>query len=260
MSAVEIRDMQIADEYFVATCTHENESAEIDACARRRLAWLKSMYEKGLRVKVAILDDSQVGFLYLMPIEICPWGPLGSDLLVIPCLVALSKLKGEGIGRALINEAEEEARSQKKKGIVIIGFYHEHWFMPAPYFEKRGFKVGQRKGERAILWKTFDSSADPPRFLEPNYQFKPLPDKVVIDLFWNTFCETSDIEAQRVQEVAAEFEDSVVLHEYCADDRNILLRYQIPRGIFVNGKEIWWGYEAPKDGIRKAISQAVKKT
>jgi len=28
--------------------------------------------------------------------------------------------------------------------------------------------------------------------------------------------------------------------------------------IFINGKEIWWGHEAPKEGIREAISQALR--
>lgn len=28
---------------------------------------------------------------------------------------------------------------------------------------------------------------------------------------------------------------------------------------FVNGKEIGWGYEAPKDGIREAIEKAMKE-
>jgi hypothetical protein len=79
----------------------------------------------------------------------------------------------------------------------------------------------------------------------------------VIDLFWNEFCQTSNIEAQRVREVAAEFGDLVALNEYSTDDRPILLRHQISRGIFINGREIGWGYEAPKAGIRKAIAQAL---
>ena len=75
----------------------------------------------------------------------------------------------------------------------------------------------------------------------------------------HTFCETSDIEAQRVREVVEEFGDRVVLREYSADDRAMLLCHQIPRGIFVNGKEIGWGHEAPREGIRNAISQALGK-
>ena len=258
MSTLEIRDIDTPDEYFVGTCTHVGESDEIDACALRRVAWLRSMYEKGLRVKVAVFDSERIGFLYVMPIEVCPWGPIGRDLLVIPCLCVLEKSKHRGVGRALTIEAEKEARRQDRKGIVTIGYYHDFWFMPAPFFERCGFSVVKRKGDMAILWKVFNSSAEVPRFLESNYQFKQIAGKVVVDLFWNTFCETSDIEAQRVREVVADFGQSVVLHEYCADDRKTLFRYQIPRGIFINGKEIFWGYEAPKEGIRETISQALR--
>ena len=83
------------------------------------------------------------------------------------------------------------------------------------------------------------------------------PGKVVIDLFWNPICQTSGIEAQRVREIAAEFGDSIVLNEYRADDRDVLLKYQTPRAILVDGNEIYWGYEAPREGIREAIAKAL---
>jgi len=265
MPSVEIYDMRDKDdEYFVGTCTHVNDTPEcclreeIDKSAKRRIAWLQRMYKKGSRVKVASIDNDQVGFLHIMPIEICPWGPIGQDLMVIPCLTVMGKAKGSGIGRALIKSAEEEAKHQDRKGIITIGYYHNHWFMPAPFFEKCGFSLIEQKGTTAILGKFFEESAESPQLLKSSYQFKPIPGKAVVDLFWNTFCPTSDIEAQRVREVAAEFGDLVVVHEYCADERSILSRYQTPRGIFVNGKEIWWGHEAPKEGIREAISKALR--
>ena len=92
--------MDPADRYYVGTCTHVGESDEIDACARRRLTWLDGMHGEGLRVEVALCDDAPVGFLYVMPIEVCPWGPLGRDLSVIPCLVVPGEVQGRGAGRA----------------------------------------------------------------------------------------------------------------------------------------------------------------
>jgi len=274
MSLFEIRDMDAIDERFVGTCTHVDDTPdvlhrkEIDASAKRRLEWLQSMYERGSRVKVALIDGKRVGFLYVMPIEVCPWGPLGEDLMVIPCLVAMKKVKGKGVGRALIKAAEEEARRQGSKGLVTTAYYSNFWFMPAPFFEKCGFKkIKTRRvtaeGEKefldteAILWKPFVSSAKLPEFLVSTYRFKPVKGKVVVDLFWSTFCQTVSIEAQRVREVAAEFGKTVVLHEYCTDNRPILEKYQIARGIFINGKEIGWGYEAPKEGIREAINHSL---
>jgi GNAT superfamily N-acetyltransferase len=263
--SIETHDMDSNDECFVATCTHINESEEMDASGVRRLAWLRAMHERGSRVKVATFGGRVAGFLHAMPIEISPWGPLGRDLMVIPCLVSASK--GHGVGQALLAAAEEEARRQGRKGIVTIGHYHDFWFMPAAFFEAKGFsKCGRvRKGyfgretRTAMLWRVFDKRVEAPTLLKPNYKFKPLAGKVVIDLFWNAFCQTSAIEAQRVREVAAEFGGSVVLNEYSADDRAALLSHQIPRGIFINGREIWWGHEAPSDGIRQAITQSLRR-
>jgi hypothetical protein len=262
---IEIHDMDASDEYFVGTCTHTNESEEMDSCAERRLLWLKAMHAKGLRVKVATLDGERAGFLHVVPIEFSPWGPLGRDLLVIPCLCSVNK--GYGVGKALLAAAEEEARRRGRKGIVTIGYHHDFWYMPASFFEANGLVrcVGARqanfdaKYKAAVLWKVFDEHVQAPVLLKPDYEFKPIPGKIVIDLFWNTFCQTSSIEAQRAKEVAAEFGDSVALNEYCADDRLVLLRHQIPRGIFINGREKWWGYEAPKDGIRQAITQGLRE-
>ena len=36
----------------------------------------------------------------------------------------------------------------------------------------------------------------------------------------------------------------------------VLRKYEILRAILVNGKEIGWGYEAPRGGIKKAIEEA----
>jgi GNAT superfamily N-acetyltransferase len=261
--------MEPADEYYVGTCSHVDESDEIDACARRRLAWLDNIHSEGLRVKVALCENAPVGFLYVMPIEICPWGPRGRDLSVIPCLVASEKVRGRGVGRALIKAAEEEARSQGSKALVTTAYCGDFWFMPARFFQRCGFsKVSSREvtteGEKeyleaeAMVWKVWDSSAEIPEFLEREYAFEPVPGRVVVDLFWNTFCLTSNIEAHRVREVVAEFGDKVIFHDYCADDGEILLRYELPRGIFVDGREIGWGYEAPREGIREAISRALR--
>ena len=260
MSSVEVHDMNPSDEYFVSTCTHENESDEIDASARRRLAWLRSHEPDGLRVKVALRDGRRVGFLFAMPIDVSPWGPLGEDLLVFPCLYVLNDEQKHGAGRALVAAAEEEARFQGLRGVATFGFYWEDfWFMPAPFFERHGYEAAEKRGRMSVMWKALEPDAVPPRMLTSAYEFEPVSEKVVVDLFWHTFCETCDIEAARVREVAAEFGDRVVLREYCGDDRDTLLKHQIPRAIYVQGNEIGWGYEAPRDGIRDAIRAALER-
>jgi len=255
--------------YFASTCSHINESEEIDACAKKRLAWFKKMHKKGLRIKIGFVDGELAGFLNMIPIEYSTWGPTGKNLMVLTCMFVPDKWKGKDLGEALLQAAEQETKKQRKKALVTYGYYGEFWFMPAQFFEKHSFSVIKRKrvtkeGEKeyldkmAMLWKVYDETAEPPRFLKSNYNFKPINGIVVVDLFWDIFCLTSAMEAQRVREVVNEFGDQVILNEYPAEDRNILIKHQLFRGIFINGKEIGWGYGAPKDGVRKSIQEALK--
>jgi GNAT superfamily N-acetyltransferase len=264
--------MTSEDEDFVSMCGHSLNEAEenpifIHDCHKfsiHRKNWFKKYYDKGFRVKVALVDKVQAGFLYIMPIEICPWGPLGKDLLVVPCLAINKPYKGKGIGKALLKEAEAEVKKQGKKGRAIVAYewHDDFWFIPAQFFKKNGYleidsRIIDSEGSKEIMmWNLFDSTAQKPEFLQGNYQYKPINNKVVVDLFFNTFCETSNIEAGRVREVVKEFGNDVILNEYSADNRKELLSHQIPRAIYINGKQIFWGYEAPREGIRTAIKNA----
>jgi hypothetical protein len=248
------------DEYYVGTCTHVNENnAEREMSCPRRISWLKSMKKHGLRVKVALIDGFHAGFLYLIPVEVSPWPIEGKDIMVFPCLVSQSKFSGNRIGIELIKAAEEETRSQGRKGIATIAYFWDFWFMPADYFLKLGFKVAKRRGEEAILWKKIDLDAETPHFLEESYVFKPIKNKVVIDLYWNTFCLTSDVEAQRVRDVALEFEEDVILNEYSAIDQKILREYGIERRIYVNGAMVELGSEIEKKFLKDLISIELNK-
>ncbi len=273
---ITIRDMQLEDEEFVSMCGHSREEAKdnpifiADCLAFRsnRTKWFREKYREGFRAKVALLNNVRVGFLYCLPIEISPWGPIGKDLLVIPCLNINEPFKGKGIGKELLDAAEKECKNQGKKGVVLIAYdwNSDFFLMPAQFFRNHGYqeidKISHSAGNytELMLWKIHDQSAEKPKFLVRNYVYEPTSGSVVIDLFYNTFCETSNTEAERVREVVTEFKDQVVLHEYSSDDRKQFLTHQISRAIFVNGKEISWGYEAPRDGIREAIIKAINNT
>lgn len=260
MAKIEIRDMQAEDEVFVGSCTHVKETEEWDAVCAKRIEWFRRAYEeKGLRIKVALVDGQHAGFIYTYPIETSPWGPVGKDLTVITCLDA-EKFKGQGVGRALMQAAEEETKTQGKKGICVTGYYWEEmWFMPAQFFTKMGYEEVQRKDNAALFFKKFADDARPPGFFESKYKFEPIHGKVVVDLFHTDSCLTTCTEAQRVRKVCAEFGDKVVLNQYNSDDPETLHKNQVFRAIYINGKEIGWGYEAPWEGIREAIEKAVSE-
>jgi GNAT superfamily N-acetyltransferase len=136
-----IQDMQKEDEEFVGSCTHVSETAEWTASCQRRIPWLLDQHGLSLRTKVALVEGVHAGFPYVMPIEIAPWGPVGRDLMAIQCLTVKEEANSRGIGRQLVAAAEEETQNQGRKAVTVVAFYHDFWFMPAPFFEKCGFEV-----------------------------------------------------------------------------------------------------------------------
>jgi hypothetical protein len=169
-----------------------------------------------------------------------------------------------------MDAVEEEAKSQGKKGLTTIGFRGDFWLLPASFYERHGFvevdsyRVGSPGDSDVLekvvlLWKPFDETAEPPTFPKSKYEFNPAPGKVVVDLFWDISCQTINIEAERVKEVAEEFGNKIVFNEFPVHEPGVFMKYQKHRGIFINGKEIGWGYEAPKEGIREAIQEALEE-
>ena len=77
----------------------------------------------------------------------------------------------------------------------------------------------------------------------------------IFDAFWHRQCLTTATEILRVREVCAEFGDRVLLREYDATDSAVRTQHEIGRQLMVNGQAIGWGYEAPRDGLRRAIPQ-----
>ena len=174
-AGIEVRGLTADDEYFVGTCSHRNESDEIDASARRRIAWLKEHHAEGVRAFVALGDGQHVGFLVCMPID------------VSPCLYVLPHSKDRGVGTALLEAAEQEARDQGLAGVVLQAVHLEGWwFMPAAWFESRGWQEVERRGATRLLWKPFAEDAPAPSLLEPAYAFQPAPGKVVDGPEWPT--------------------------------------------------------------------------
>jgi GNAT superfamily N-acetyltransferase len=259
MAEIAVRNKLPEDDYFVTTCSHMHETAEIDACSAKRSKLFARMAEQEMIIKTGFVDGKPAGMLYMLPIEISPWGPLGKHLMAIPCLFVLRPYWGSGLGKALMESAITAARASGRKGLAMFGFTFPgaEWFMPLSFAQKMGFAIAEQKGPAAVLWMPFAPDASPPRLFTSQYKFLAVTGKVVVDLFYNDFCQTSCIEAQNVRDVTAEFGDKVILHEYDAGDAATLRRYQFERGIYINGKEIFWGYEAPKEGIREAIKKAV---
>ena len=257
--------VDLIDKYmhFVSACTHiDDPNEERDKILWVRESWLQNTMKKGLKVKVAIDNEMPVGFAHCLPIELGTWDMSGKDLMTIPCLTlqynrVYNREQGSGIGRALMDAVETEAK-KNKKGVAVLSYETDFWFMPHSFFKHLGYHEVARQGSAVIMLKTF-GPVDPPVMHRLNYEPKLVPEKVVIDAFWNPICLTSVLEIHRVREVCAEYGDKAILNEFDCGNKKILERYQVSRALFFNGRYKNWGYAAPRDELRKIIDQDLTK-
>jgi len=255
--AIHIEDVNHDTLWFVSTCTHVGETADWDRGGAVRRSWIEEMLPRGLQIKVALDGDQPIGFIHLLPIEHSAFGLIGRDLLTIPCLALQDAHHGQGVGRMLMEAAEVASRTTDARGLAVMGHEWEDdfWFMRADFFKHFGYQEAGRRGNAVILWKRFTDDAEPPRFFDPSWDYEPVPGKVAFDAFWHRQCQTTATEISNVREVCAEFGDRVLLREYDATDPAVRERYEIGRLLAVNGREIGWGYEAPREGLRQAIQE-----
>ena len=258
--------VDLTDKYmeFVALCTHNDEiNQENEASALVREHWIRNTMKKGLKIKVAVDDKGNpLGFAHCLPIELGAWGMTGKDLMTIPCLTlqyqkVYKEERGSGVGKALIQAVEEEAK-KTKKGVATLTYDDGFWFMPTSFFKKLGYKEVDRQRDTVIMMKIFEPVAAP-RMFKLKYEFKPITGKVVVDIFWDQLCPTSICEVNRVRQVCAEFGEKVVLNEYNCSIKKNLEKYQTARALFFNGHYKCWGYAAPKDEVRKEINKKLEK-
>ncbi len=258
--------VDLTDEYmrFVSLCTHiDDQNEETNSVVAVREAWLRDTMAKALKVKVAVDDEKRpLGFAHCLPIELGTWGMSGKDLMTVPCLTlqyrrVYNREQGSGIGRALMNAVEVEAK-KTKKGVAVLCYDNDFWFMPLSFFKKLGYKEVARQNDTVIVLKAWEP-VDPPVMHKLNYKFEAIPGKVVVDAFWNPICLTSVLEIKRVREVCADYGDKVVFNEYDCGDKDILEKYKISRALFINGRYKCWGYAAPSDELRKVIDEVLKE-
>lgn len=258
MQVVDLTDEHM---HFVTSCTHvDDPNEESDSAARVRESWLRHNLGEGLKVKVAVDDGRPVGFVHCLPIELGAWGMSGKDLMTIPCLTlryerVYRRELDSGYGRALIQAVAAEAKKEKK-GVAVMAYDNDFWFMPASFFKRLGYQEVARHGDAVIMLKPFEPVEHPVMHIL-NYQPQLISGKVTFDAFWNPLCMTSIVEIHRVREVCAEFGDKVILNEFDCGNKDVLERYQTSRALFINGEYKGWGYEAPRDGLRKEIARAL---
>ena len=148
----------------------EDWSDDMKEAGNHKEVWYSKMRDKGLRVKLALDDGGQVGgMIQYVPIEQSPAN--GEGLYFINCIWVHGHKQGRGnfqkrgMGKALLEAAEEDAKALGAKGMAAWGVLLPFW-MKARWFKKRGYTKADRQGIRVLMWKSFAENALPPKWIK----------------------------------------------------------------------------------------------
>ncbi len=241
----------------------EDWSDEIQEAGDHKACWYHQYKNKGLRVKLALTDENTVaGMIQYLPVEESIIE--GNDLYFVLCIWVhgykhgIGNFQGIGIGRALLDAAESDAKNLGAKGMAAWGLWLPFW-MKASWFKKQGYKKADRDSLRLLVWKPFTDDATQPHWVLPKKQVPTYPGKVTVTAFINGWCPAQNIVFERTKRACADFADKVVFQRIDTSDRDVFLEWGISDGIFIDGKPLSFGPPLSYEKIFKKISRHVKK-
>lgn len=259
----EIIDLTEEHEKLFALCL-EDWSDDAKEAGSKRGEWIEKQKPRGLRAKLALDDDGNVGgMIQYLPIEHSFID--GSNLYVIHCIWVHGYKQGrgnfqkKGMGKALLAAAEEDVRHLGAKGIAAWGLWLPFW-MKASWFKKHGYRKVDRQGLSVLLWKPFTDDVIPPRWFEKNRKLPDLtPDRVTVTAFVNGWCLAQNLIYERAKRAAHEISDKVVFREIDTSNRDVMAEWGIADAVFIDQKQVQAGPPPSYEKIKKLIEKRVKK-
>lgn len=120
--------------------------------------WLSERLSEGHTFRK--LNEKATVFIEYAPLETA-WVPInGNNYLYIYCLWVLGDYKGKGYGQKLLQYCIDDAKSQGKSGICMLGVKKQKaWLSDQSFAKKNGFKVvDATKNGYELLALSFDGT------------------------------------------------------------------------------------------------------
>jgi len=261
---MQIIDLNDENKHLYFVCL-EDWSDEMKEAGNHKELWYNKMKDRGLRVKFAA-DDAGVigGMIHYLPIEHSIVE--GKDLYFINCIWVHGYKEGrgnflkQGMGKALLTAAEDDARELGARGIAAWGISLPFW-MRAAWFKKQGYqKVDNLQGQ-VLLWKPFANDAEAPSWIRPkaDLDFGLEPDKVVINAFKNGWCPAQNLLFERVKRAAADYPDDVVFREVDTFEKKSISEYGLTDAMFINKRAVRNGPPVSYKKIQNILKKNVKR-
>jgi len=261
---MKITDLDESHQSLYFLCL-EDWSDEIKEAGNHKEEWYRKIKDKGLRVKLALNDEGTVGgMIQYLPIEHSTVE--GKDLYFIYCIWVHGYKKGRGnfqkrgMGKALLQAAEDDAKSLGAKGIAAWGISLPFW-MKASWFKKHGFKKVDKEEMQVLMWKPFTEDALPPKWNRQKKSPTVTEGKVTVTAFKNGWCPAMNLTFERAKRASAEseFSNKVIFNEIDTFDKNTFNEWGISDAVFINNKEVRTGPPPSYEKIKKLIRKKVKR-
>ena len=238
----------------------EDWSEDVKEAGSRRAQWIDRFLDKGLRAKLALDAEQRVGgMIQYFPVEHSM--AVGTGLYFIPCIwvhghkQGRGNFQGHGMGSALLEAAEADARALGAKGMVAWGLWLPFW-MRASWFKRHGYRKADRQGLSVLVWKPFAADAQPPRWRPRGRALPdPVPGKVNVTAFVNGWCTVGNLIAARAQRAARELGERVVYREVDTSEPGAIARWGFSDALFVDGKPVGSGPPPRYEKIRSIIAR-----
>ncbi|MDR2123304.1 MAG: GNAT family N-acetyltransferase [Flavobacteriaceae bacterium] len=161
-SFITLNESNIANEHICCAISDK----KCEEGTRLKKEWLKKQFENGYVFRR--IDDRAKVFMEYGPAEYA-WSPVHApNYLFINCFWVSGQYKGKGYAKSLLENAIDDAKKQKKNGLVTVaGIKKFHFMSDSKWFLKQGFEsVDTTPSGFCLLVYKLDPNAETPSFNE----------------------------------------------------------------------------------------------
>ncbi len=262
--AIRVVDLGPEHEALYFVCLEDWPGSELLEAGDHKARWFARMRDQGLRVKLALDAGGQVGgMIQSVPIERSPAIGRGLDFVLCVWVHGHARgrgdFRGKGMGTALLEALEADARARGVKGMAAWGLALPFW-MRASWFRRHGYARADRRGMAALVWKPFAPGAEPPRWPESTGRRpEAVPGKVVVTGCVNGWCPAQNLAFERARRAAARFGDAVACRMIDTADRDTMLAWGEADALFVDGRRVRTGPPPSQARLEALIARRVRR-